>query len=304
MTRYTDSVIRWLDFFGVGYIEVDGWRSRGSSTFNPIGSVNHHTAGARKGIVPSLGTCINGRPDVPGPLCHILLGRDKIARLIASGRANHAGKGGARGMVGNTSCFGLEVEHVGIAANEPIDWDQVDVAARIHAAWALAAEYDAEMVVQHWEWTTRKIDFVRGSVDPNWFRDLVAHYIARGRAGTKPPTSTSKDFLMALTDDEQRELLTNSRTILGQMPRKDFVLRDRRDGRVWVFTDGGRYWIRNMDALSLMIFAGKISGLGPEGIPNAPPGQVGYNMIDGVPEIQTPQDVWDLQVQFDPDLGK
>ena len=66
MARYTDSVLRWFDVLDVEYLEIDGWRGRGADTFTPKGSVNHHTAGARKGVVPSLGTCINGRPDVPG----------------------------------------------------------------------------------------------------------------------------------------------------------------------------------------------------------------------------------------------
>lgn len=111
---------------GVTVVEVNGWKTRGSTSFSPDGSVNHHTACAppRAGrpvpATPSLGTCINGRPDVPGPLCNVLLGRDRKAYLIAAGRANHAGKGGVRGLVGNSKVYGLEIEHAGTTA-EGID---------------------------------------------------------------------------------------------------------------------------------------------------------------------------------------
>ncbi len=162
---------------GVDVIEIAGWQTRGSTTFNPRGSVNHHTAGARNGVVPSLNTCLNGRPDVPGPLCHVLLGRDNKARLIAAGRANHAGLGGFKGLTGNSSVYGLEIEHVGTTA-EPISPTIIDTAARIHAAFLRGPKINADMVAQHWQWApTRKIDFVKGSLDPSQFQMKVQRYI-------------------------------------------------------------------------------------------------------------------------------
>ena len=128
-----------------------------------------------------------------------------------------------------------------------------------------------------------------------------------GKEPAKPnpaPPKKKDGFLMALSDNQQGEVYDILKRLDSTVQRKDFVLRDRRDGRVWVFTGGGRYWIRNMDALSLMIFAGKIQGLGPEGIPNAPAGQVGFNMIDGVPEVATPTDVWEYQVSQDPSIAQ
>ncbi len=161
---------------GVEVIEINGWRDRGSTTFAPRGSVNHHTAGPRTGAAPSLNICINGRSDVPGPLCNGLLGRDRKLRLIAAGRANHAGTGGVRGMKGNSQVWGLEVEHVGTAA-EAIDPALIDVAARCHAAAALTFGYDETTVVQHWEWTTRKIDFRKGALSPDSFRAAVDRHM-------------------------------------------------------------------------------------------------------------------------------
>ena len=60
---------------GVQVIEINGWQTRGSTSFAPKGSVNHHTAGPRSGAAPSLGICINGRSDVPGPVCNGQSGR-------------------------------------------------------------------------------------------------------------------------------------------------------------------------------------------------------------------------------------
>ena len=104
---------------GVKVVEEPGWRDRGSATFNPKGVICHHTAGPAKGDAPSLGVCINGRPGLPGPLCQIVLARSGTAHVIASGRANHAGLGGWRGLEGNTSVFGIEAENTGLGEPWP-----------------------------------------------------------------------------------------------------------------------------------------------------------------------------------------
>ena len=93
---------------GVPVDELPGWNTNGSSDFHPQGSVNHHTAGGANGANPSLATCLFGRPkdNLPGPLCNVLQSRDPNGRdralIIAAGRANHAGKGGWRGLAGNS----------------------------------------------------------------------------------------------------------------------------------------------------------------------------------------------------------
>lgn len=148
---------------GVSVVEVDGWRGRGSDTFHPKGSVDHHTAGSIHGNCPSLGICINGRPAtrtskaLPGPLSQVLQARDNTAYVIAAGRANHAGQGSWRGLYGNSSVFGLERENIG---NISEVWrpDQTMTAAKIHAA--LIEPYaSAEYVCEHKEWAPgRKID--------------------------------------------------------------------------------------------------------------------------------------------------
>ena len=57
------------------------------------GILCHHTAGAKTLNMPSLNTILQGRPDLPGPLAHLGLGRDGTYYVIAAGRCNHVGAG-------------------------------------------------------------------------------------------------------------------------------------------------------------------------------------------------------------------
>jgi hypothetical protein len=141
---------------GVTVVEHDGWKTRGASTIKPKGIVCHHTAGPARGDAPSLNVCINGRSDLPGPLCHIVLARSGTAHVIAAGRANHAGIGGWHGLVGNSSVIGIEAENTG--RGEP--WPAVQVASYVTICAAICRHLGlgAEMVCGHKEWTPRKID--------------------------------------------------------------------------------------------------------------------------------------------------
>jgi hypothetical protein len=168
-----------LERFGLDVVEVDGWRTRGSATFTPGGSVHHHTAGSIKGHAPSLGIVVNGRSDLPGPLCNVLGPREESMRvyLVAAGRANHAGKGGWGGLSGNSSVYGLEEEHTG-GPNEPVSELRIDRMARVHAAFA-SGRFDASMVCQHREWAPgRKPDFIAKFIDKDDFRRRVADHLA------------------------------------------------------------------------------------------------------------------------------
>lgn len=142
---------------GLKVVEIDGWQTRGSATFHPVGSVDHHTAGGASGNAPSLGICINGRADLSGPLCNVLIGRDNTCCVIAAGRANHAGAGGWQGLSGNSNMYGVERENRGTSA-EPWRADQTETAARCHAA-LLGGRSGAKFCCEHKEWApTRKSD--------------------------------------------------------------------------------------------------------------------------------------------------
>lgn len=115
----------------------DGWESRGRGEMGPIrGVLCHHTAGRRRGNMPSLGLLIKGRNDLPGPLAHLGLGRDGTFYVIAAGRANHAGKGLWQGVdSGNASLIGIEAENTGISNDQP--WPDVQLEAYRHGVAAL-----------------------------------------------------------------------------------------------------------------------------------------------------------------------
>lgn len=190
---------------GVTVVEEPGWRDRGNPTFSPKGVICHHTAGPARGDAPSLGTCINGRPGLPGPLCQIVLARSGTAHVIASGRANHAGAGGWRGLTGNTSVFGIEAENTGLG--EPWPQVQYDAYVRVVAALCRRGGIPTGMVCAHREWAPgRKVD--PAGIDMDAFRAAVAARLA-GRPSTTTHTTTDP-----MEDDmtpEDRNLLQSAR---------------------------------------------------------------------------------------------
>lgn len=175
--------------------EVRGWRTRGSESFAPAGVVVHHTAGSSQGNAPSLNVCINGRSDLPGPLCQVLVGRDGTCYVIAAGRANHAGAGTWAGLRGNGSVFGIEAENVG-TVREPWKPPLVDVMVRASAALIDGLGRDPRYVCFHREWAPgRKVD--PHTLDPGKFRAAVAAAITDNRR---------EGPFVALTDDQQKQL--------------------------------------------------------------------------------------------------
>lgn len=148
--------------FDVEPVLVDGWDRRGSDYFDPNGSIDHHTAGAASGYMPSLKVLINGRSDLPGPLCQVAQPRaadgDNRVYVVAAGRANHAGRGSWKGLTGNSSVLGLERENVGTPAEPWTEWS-FEIACRVHAAFAKGAGFSPDHVCRHQEWAPgRKVD--------------------------------------------------------------------------------------------------------------------------------------------------
>jgi N-acetylmuramoyl-L-alanine amidase len=86
---------------GLTVLASSGWKDRGrSSDLYPWAVIDHHTA-ATDDITDML---INGRSDLPGPLCNYELREHGDWNLIASGRANHAGEA----SVSNSESYGIE----------------------------------------------------------------------------------------------------------------------------------------------------------------------------------------------------
>jgi peptidoglycan hydrolase-like protein with peptidoglycan-binding domain len=117
-----------LQTAGLKVAPVDGWETRGHGDMGPIrGVMCHHTAGPAKGNMPSLGTLIKGRADLPGPLSHLGLGRDGTYYVIAAGRCWHAGKGRWQDTVnGNSHFIAIEAENAGTPADP---WPEIQLRA-------------------------------------------------------------------------------------------------------------------------------------------------------------------------------
>ncbi|HVF75230.1 MAG TPA: N-acetylmuramoyl-L-alanine amidase [Acidimicrobiales bacterium] len=170
---------------GLTVVEVDGWQSRGAESFNPRGVVCHHTAGSANGDMPSLGLLVRGRSDCPGPLCNVGLARSGAVYVVASGRANHAGKGAWRDLTGNSSVLGIEAENTGRGEA----WPQVQLDAYVRLAAALqgAVGGNVDNICAHREWTSRKID--PAGIDMNDFRARAAQILGGANPPPPPPPS-------------------------------------------------------------------------------------------------------------------
>ncbi|WP_260597877.1 peptidoglycan-binding domain-containing protein [Sphingomonas endolithica] len=136
---------------GLKVAEAVDWRTRGKPTVGPIGVMCHHTATATAGNMPTLRLLIEGRAAgpgagaLPGPLAQLGLGRDGTFYVIASGRANHAGKGEWQGVTdGNGSFIGIEAEHSGKPHD---DWPPEQRVAYVRGSAALLRHIKAPAIM-------------------------------------------------------------------------------------------------------------------------------------------------------------
>lgn len=282
---YDTGIADRLRAMGLRVQECDGWTTHGSSSFGPQGSVNHHTAGGANGSTPSLGTVYNGRPDLAGPLANVMQSREPgeyndIAYVIAAGRANHAGEGGWHGLSGNSSVYGLEIEHTG---TEPLPMHRQETAAAIHAAMFGG---DPAMCCQHREWTSRKIDAAE-DVDPDHFRNMVAAYTG---SGYRPPVEDTlsatevadiKAWVTAETNRARDEVLNDVRDsrpvfALDYERTEDqilWIIYKAAHFKVWCPTPGSGYpikeWETNFPGEAFLLDRVFSNGTWPNGFPNA-----------------------------------
>ena len=135
-----------LEGAGLKVAEQPGWQTRGRADMGPVlGVMCHHTAGPRAGNMPSLGIITNGRPDLPGPLSQLGLGRDGTCYIVAAGRANHAGAGNWQGITtGNSSFIGIEAENTG---KDDDPWPAVQLDAYRRAVAAILKKIGADPIM-------------------------------------------------------------------------------------------------------------------------------------------------------------
>lgn len=201
----SDAVVADLIGQGITVVDVPGWETRGRpSLFSPEGTVCHHTADqAYSSDYAILWLVQDGRSDLNGPLAQWGLGRRGTVYRIAIGTANHAGPGSWDGLAGNPSVWGIEAANDGIG--EPWKSEQLHVYPRLVASLARHTPHKARRCSMHREWAssagTGKIDPT--GIDGDTFRAEVDALLA-GHVN-------EEDFMAALSDGEQRELLDRLR---------------------------------------------------------------------------------------------
>lgn len=194
-----DNIANILRGAGLKVVETPGWITRGFAAQDLIevrGVLWHHTATNRAAFdrdnCPTLNMLINGRSDLPGPLCNLALGRDGTVYVVATGVANHAGSGVLGNIprdMGNHYLIGIEMESSGV---QPWDWtpEQLEVAPKLGAALerGYLQGFPPELRIQaaHYEYSDA------GKIDPSgWpgamdgLRASINHILAAPVA-TKP----------------------------------------------------------------------------------------------------------------------
>ncbi|MFJ8644613.1 N-acetylmuramoyl-L-alanine amidase [Streptomyces sp. NPDC093546] len=161
---------------GLTVVEAGDWRSHNRNHKGPWGPVYgvmlHHTAS--RGSERTVQVCREGRPGLPGPLCHGVITKDGRVHLVGYGRANHAGKGdddvlraviGERRLPpdneanrdGNRYFYGFECENLG-DGEDPWPAAQLEAIEKAAAAICRRHGWTARSVIGHKEWQPGKID--------------------------------------------------------------------------------------------------------------------------------------------------
>lgn len=147
------AAVELLRQWGYKVTSVSGWRTRKASTiaFAPAGVIVHHTGSA--GTPDS--TLIQGRSDLPGPLCHLSVHRDGTIAVIAAGYANHAGinnkasvervlAGGATSTIipgADTAGYSANRRTIGIEAAGATGWTATQHRSMVAACAALTLAF-------------------------------------------------------------------------------------------------------------------------------------------------------------------
>ncbi|MGW4027989.1 N-acetylmuramoyl-L-alanine amidase [Streptomyces sp. NPDC004838] len=161
---------------GLEVVQVGDWRTHNRNHRGPWGPVHgvmiHHTV--TKGTRGTVALCRDGRPDLPGPLCHGVIAKNGTVHLVGYGRANHAGGGDPdvlRAVVaekplppdnesttdGNRHFYGFECENLG-DGRDPWPAVQLEAIEKASAAICRVHGWSARSVIGHLEWQPGKID--------------------------------------------------------------------------------------------------------------------------------------------------
>ncbi|MFG1868695.1 golvesin C-terminal-like domain-containing protein [Micromonospora arborensis] len=180
---------------GVQVVVEGDWLNRmRPGSFDPIGVLWHHTASTSSASNPhpALGICINGRSDLPGPLCQALVDYNGVFHVISAGRCNHAGVSGGSGPIpagdGNTLMIGWEIDYNGVS--QEMTSAQYNASLAATAAVLTRLGRDSSYARGHRETsTTGKID--PSFIDLNVMRADVAAKMAGGTAWSSTVDNTT-----------------------------------------------------------------------------------------------------------------
>lgn len=157
---------------------VKGWDQRGAPVMSPAGSMVHHTASVlptAKRPYPARDVVVRGRSDVPGPLAHLYASAAGPLWVVASGRANHAGRGDVSQLThmradhvplrrpnrdsggSGGALVGIELDHPGVRRH-PWPAHQIRTAVDAYALCHAWYGWTDRRAIAHHEWTRRKID--------------------------------------------------------------------------------------------------------------------------------------------------
>ncbi|WP_139978319.1 peptidoglycan recognition protein family protein [Nocardioides litoris] len=215
---------------GVQVVEEPGWLTRtANGTLDPIGVLWHHTAAPSSASNPSpaLGVCINGRADLPGPLCHALVDYFGVFHLVSANYANHAGTARASGPVpagsGNVMLIGWEIDYAGDGGGgvvQQMTSAQYDASLKATAAVLRQLGRDASYARGHRETSTT------GKIDPSFIDlDTMRADVARlmGSSGGGP---SGTPFTVYSSNVNVRPTPSTSGTPVGNLgtaPRTVYV---------------------------------------------------------------------------------
>lgn len=211
---------------GLDVVERSGWRERGHGDMGEVRAiVLHHTAGSARGDAPSLPTVEGGRPDLRGPLAHLLLDRAGRWHVVAAGLCWHTGLT-LETWQSNAHAIGIEGEATGVDV-----WPAVQYASYVRGARALADHYRVPYarVLGH-----REVARPQGrKVDPNF--DMAAFRAALAMKEDDVPLSDTDVERIARRAAE----LVWARPTLnakGERPPAEAILAAA-EGRAWDVQD-------------------------------------------------------------------
>lgn len=228
--------------------ETKGWQTRGHGDMGKVlGILCHHTSGPATGNMKDLQVIIDGRPDLPGPLSQLALGRDGTFYVVAAGVGWHAGRGEWHGVTnGNSHMIGIEAENTGLSdrTGKPLDpWPdvQMDAYARGCAAILRHVGADPAMCAGHKEYALPKGRKDDPNFDMGAFRARVAALM-----GTmpEPAAPAMRDGVANTNDLALRSRASASSPLVRRLRRGDAVKIIREvmnDTTKWYEVQGGGF---------------------------------------------------------------